>query len=68
MPKLKTSKTASKRISKITKSGKLLRRKTLSQHLVHRKANRTIKRSGEDMQVTNADEQRIKKLIPYRTK
>lgn len=68
MPKLKTSKTASKRISKVTKTGKIMRRKTLSQHLVHRKSSRTIKRSGDDMQVTKSDEQRIKKLIPYRTK
>jgi len=66
MPKIKTNKTLSKRISKITNSGKVVRRKTLSQHLVHRKTARTIAESGADVQVSRTESKKIKKLIPYK--
>ena len=65
MPKLKTNKTAAKRIKKITSSGKVLRRKTLAQHLVKRKTTRTIGESGVDMQVSKSEAKKIKKLLPY---
>ncbi len=66
MPKIKTNKTLSKRISKITNSGKVVRRKTLSQHLVHRKTARTIAESGADVQASRTESKKIKKLIPYK--
>ncbi len=68
MPKVKTRKSASKRLAKVTAGGKLLRRKTLAQHLVKRKTQRTVKTSGQAMEVAPSETKRLKKLTPYRTK
>lgn len=68
MPKLKTSKTASKRLAKITATGKLMRRKTTAQHLVRRKTKRTIKSSGSTVEVVGCEAKRLKRLTPYRIK
>lgn len=68
MPKIKTNKTATKRVTKITASGILVRRKTQAQHLVARKSRRTIKASGSDAKFQNAEGKKIRKLIPYRNK
>jgi len=68
MPKLKTNKTTSKRVVRITGGGKLLRRNILSQHLVARKSRRTIKASGEKKEFSPAEEKKLRKIIPYRTK
>lgn len=68
MIKQKTSKTASKRVKKITGSGKIIRKKTLAQHLVHRKSSRTIAQSGADKSIDQAEKSRIKRLIPYGVK
>lgn len=68
MPKLKTRKSASKRLAKVTGTGKLMRRKTLAQHLVHRKSRRTRKESGDNLEFSKTEIEKIKKLIPYRTK
>jgi ribosomal protein L35 len=38
-------------LAKVTASGKLIRRKTLAQHLVKRKTKRTIKSSGKPSEV-----------------
>lgn len=66
MPKLKTNKTADKRIKKITSSGKVIRRKTLAQHLVKRKTARTINQSGNDMLISRPEAKKIKMLLPYK--
>ncbi len=63
MPKLKTNKTAVKRVSRISGTGKIFHRKTLSQHLVRRKSKRTVKSSGKMTRFTSADEKKIRKLI-----
>lgn len=63
MPKIKTNKTAIKRVSRISGSGKISHRKTLAQHLVRRKSKRTVKSSGKITRFTSADEKKIKKLI-----
>lgn len=68
MPKLKTRKSASKRLAKVTASGKLIRRKTLAQHLVKRKTKRTIKSSGKSSEVVGSEVKKLKRLTPYRTK
>lgn len=68
MKKQKTSKTAAKRVQKVSGTGKLLRKKTLAQHLVHRKSRRTIKESGVDTQISKAENSRIKRLTPYGVK
>lgn len=68
MPKLKTRKSASKRLAKVTGTGKLIRRKTLAQHLVKRKTQRTIKQSGSDVEFKASENEKIRKLTPYRNK
>ncbi len=65
MPKIKTKKSASKRISKITKSGKIVRRKITSQHLARRKSKRTRKTSG-DKRLLNKSDKSIIDFIPYK--
>lgn len=66
MPKLKTRKSAAKRIAKVSATGKILRKKTLAQHLVHRKSTRTIKTSGKEIRISKSDIEKLKKLTPYR--
>jgi len=68
MKKQKTSKTAAKRIVKVTRTGKILKRKTLAQHLVHRKSKRTIKQSGVNTEVSRPEKNRVKRLTPYGAK
>ena len=68
MPKIKTRKSASKRLAKVTSSGKLIRRKTLAQHLVKRKTKRTIKSSGKSVEVAASEVKKLKRLTPYRNK
>lgn len=64
MPKLKNSKTATKRIKNITRNGKILRRKMSAQHRMHGKNKKIKQRSKSYVKVTSADYKRIKKLIP----
>lgn len=64
MPKLKNSKTATKRIKKITKNGKVLRRKMSAQHRMHGKNKKIKLRSKQTKKVTPGDYRKIKKLIP----
>lgn len=68
MPKIKTRKSASKRLARVTASGKLMRRKITAQHLVKRKTKRTIKGSGRSEEVVASEVKRLKKLTPYRNK
>jgi len=55
-------------LAKITAKGKLIRRKTLAQHLVHRKSRRTTKTSGKEQEFKKTQGKKIKKLSPYRKK
>jgi len=68
MPKIKTRKSASKRLAKVTASGKMIRRKTLAQHLVKRKSKRTVKSSGNREEIVKSEIKKMKILIPYRNK
>lgn len=65
MPKLKTSKSAQKRIVKITRSGKIIRRKMSAQHRTGGKSKRALSASKKETQVSSANLKTIKKLIPY---
>lgn len=60
MPKLKTHKATAKRI-KITKSGKILRRKAAKSHLLTHKSDRT----KVLQKISSADRKKVKKLAPY---
>ncbi len=64
MPKLKTSKTAVKRIKKITRSGNVLRRKMSAQHRMHGKNKKIKQRSKQARTLNSGDYRKIKKLIP----
>lgn len=63
--KLKTVKSAQKRIANITKRGKLIRRKLSAQHLVSGKTKRTRQNSAKKQVVAKADSKKIKRLLPY---
>lgn len=63
MPKLKISKSITKRIKRVTKRGKILVLTTGAQHLASNKSKR--RRTGANTQVTinPGDKKRIKKVI-----
>ncbi|MDH4358600.1 MAG: 50S ribosomal protein L35 [Candidatus Berkelbacteria bacterium] len=65
MPKIKTKKSIRKRVAKITGTSRILRRKTVSQHLCSRKSKRTKKNSGRKTGLTKADERKIRAQVPY---
>jgi large subunit ribosomal protein L35 len=64
MPKLKTHKSAEKRF-RVTGSGKIMRSKQGTSHLRRNKSKRVKRLYDEMVPVSNADQKRIKKLIPY---
>jgi large subunit ribosomal protein L35 len=65
MPKLKTHKGAASRFQ-VTGSGRLLRTKCGKSHLRRKKAPRAKRLYDEMISVSPADENRIKKLLPYK--
>jgi len=62
--KAKTVKTARKRITSVTKNGKLMRRKLSAQHLTTGKSKRTLRNSTKKVAMSQADTKKIRKLIP----
>jgi large subunit ribosomal protein L35 len=65
MPKMKTHRAAAKRF-KVTGSGKISRHKAGASHLLGGKSpkrKRNLRKSGL---VSNAEQKRISKLIPYK--
>lgn len=66
-PKIKTVKSAAKRIVKITPRGKFLRLKISTQHLARKKSKRSKKEALKKLKVAKADLKRIKRLVPYGT-
>jgi len=64
--KLKTSKSANKRITNITKNGKIMRRNLSAQHLVKGKSKRTLQSTGKQSLINTADKKKIRRLVPYR--
>jgi len=66
MPKLKTLKSAAKRL-KVTKSGKLLHMKGLRGHLRRNRASRAKSQYDKMQSVSPADFKRLKRLLPYGT-
>ena len=62
--KAKTVKTARKRITNVTKNGKLMRRKLSAQHLTTGKSKRTLRNSTKKVAMSQADTKKIRKLIP----
>lgn len=64
MPKLKTHKGAKDRISQ-SGSGKLLRTKGGKSHLRRKKPNAVKRLYDNKLEVSSADERRIRRLLPY---
>jgi ribosomal protein L35 len=64
--KLKTSKSAAKRIVKITNRGKIILKKMSAQHRVKGKSKRTTQESMSNFVMSKANIKTTKKLIPYR--
>jgi len=64
--KLKTSKSARKRIKNFTSRGKIIRVKMSAQHLRAGKSKRTERSANKSRIVHKTDERKIKKMIPYK--
>ncbi len=63
--KLKTVKTAAKRIQNITGSGKAMRLVMSAQHLTSGKSKRALKGTKMSVQINRADIKRLKRMLPY---
>ena len=64
MPKAKTHKGAQKRLS-VTGGGKLMRTKGMKSHLRRHRSKRVKQQLDEMIPVSAADEQRLRRLVPY---
>jgi len=64
MPKLKTYQPVAKRM-KLTKTGKIKRRKAGQDHFNARESGKTGRIKKRDIDVATADKKNIKKLLPY---
>jgi len=62
MPKIRISKSIRDRF-KITKNGKIIRRKIGQRHLASHKSNANVRRGKEPIQVTGPLEKKLKKLL-----
>jgi large subunit ribosomal protein L35 len=62
MPKIKTYKAAAKRF-KVTKNGKILRRKQGGGHLRRKKSKRSLRAYTKDHPVSRADRKRVRRLL-----
>ena len=65
MPKMKTSKTASKRFRK-TGTGKLRRQQAMRQHLFEKKSSKRTRSLAGTVDVLSGDVKRIKRLLAER--
>jgi len=63
VPKMKTRKTAYKRI-KVTGSGRLRRRHTAIGHLKRKKSRRRLRRLYQDADIARADAKRARRMLP----
>jgi len=62
MPKIKTHKGASKRF-KLTGSGKIVREKAYTSHILTKKNAKRKRRLGNDIEVSTADTKKVKRLL-----
>ena len=63
--KLKTSKSAKKRVVKVTKKNKIIFKKMSAQHRTKGKSKRTLQNAMSNFEISQANTKTIKKLIPY---
>ena len=64
MPKMKTKRSAAKRLKK-TGSGKLMRASGWKMHKLEGKEPKRRRRLRKNLLVSKADEPRLKRLVPY---
>ena len=64
MPKLKTHKGAAKRF-RTTASGKVKRGHSHARHILTKKSNKRKRHLDIDTLIAEADEQRVKEMLPY---
>ena len=64
MPKIKTKRSAAKRI-RVTGTGKLMRAKGWKKHLLEWKSSKRKRHLGKETVIAPADEKRIRRLVPY---
>ncbi len=64
MPKIKTNRSAAKRFKK-TGSGKIKRRKPLTNHILTKKTTKRKRNLRKAALVHKSDEGRVKRMIPY---
>jgi large subunit ribosomal protein L35 len=64
MPKIKTNRSARKRLRK-TGTGKLKRFKSLAGHFLAKKTSKRKRNLRKSTLVSHADEKKTKKLVPY---
>lgn len=64
MPKMKTRKSAAKRLKK-TGTGKFRRYHAGGRHILTKKSSKRKRRLRKDAPVDSADSKRIKKVLPY---
>lgn len=65
MPKLKTHKSAQKRIFRRTKAGRFLTSTNSAQHRTSGKSPRVLRRSGKKQSLAKTEDNRLAKLLPY---
>jgi large subunit ribosomal protein L35 len=64
MPKMKTHKGAAKRFKK-TGTGKVKRGHSHLRHILTSKAKKRKRKLGQSVLVSDADEHKVKRMIPY---
>jgi large subunit ribosomal protein L35 len=65
MFKMKTNRGAAKRF-KVTKSGKIKHAKAYKSHILTKKTTKRKRQLRESKYISNRDQQRVKRLIPYK--
>ncbi len=64
MPKMKTKRGAAKRF-KVSKSGKVMRRRGFTSHLLSAKGRKRKRRLRQAESVSNCETRTMRRLIPY---
>jgi large subunit ribosomal protein L35 len=64
MPKIKTHRGAAKRF-RVSKNGKIKRSKAYKSHILTKKTSKRKRHLRKATYISNADQKRVKKLIPY---
>jgi large subunit ribosomal protein L35 len=64
MPKLKTKRSAAKRV-RVTASGKLTRAQGWKRHKLESKASKRTRKLRKKALIAPADEKRMRRLVPY---